>query len=473
MARKSKPQKSTFNPISYLKSGSARKLPIYECLIPKSWNEDKKFPILFARKHVNGNLTFVSVLVDLLCTGAKDVLFFVNEPEFIYREIIETYEDNLLVEFIPASYELIHNIIFESVAFAEEYGIAPHEDFRFVEMIMEEDTDDFPVVEVHLGKNGKAHLHLNQGDERIKYFEHQILKYGKKGTYEIFYHDGDPFLDEDLIDDLFSDSCMFWDELEWEEFYEKGDFDDLPADIIIFTLNKLPDYSYDLMKEEKLFTPFTKVKSTDLPISKSQFGAKEKERMHQLYELMQHWDSEENVANPEILEKIENELLIYPENRVIWQYKWEYYQRIEDDKKAIQIAQEMKKKFPDYLLGITCHAQSLIEMEMVDAIPDAMNNCHKIQDFDPKRKKFHKTELLSFYSPWIYYYAKTGQVRASFFLMNLLIEHEILGNFPLHPQVQEPYMEAISKVVQAFYAKVKSGYISKDKFLDMMLGSLD
>lgn len=79
--KKSKPQKTTFNPITYLKTGNARKLPIYECLLPKDWEEIKTFPAIISRKHVNGNVTFTSVLVDLMCTGAKDVLFFVNEPE--------------------------------------------------------------------------------------------------------------------------------------------------------------------------------------------------------------------------------------------------------------------------------------------------------------------------------------------------------------------------------------------------------
>lgn len=33
--KKSKPQKTTFNPMTYLKTGNARKLPVYECLLPK------------------------------------------------------------------------------------------------------------------------------------------------------------------------------------------------------------------------------------------------------------------------------------------------------------------------------------------------------------------------------------------------------------------------------------------------------
>lgn len=471
--KKQKSQDTKFNPISYLKSGSARKLPIHECLIPKSWEKDKKFLILFSRKHVNGNLTFASILVDLLCTGAKDVLFFVNESRFVYENILERYEESLMIEFVPVSYELIHNIIFESIAFAEDYGIAPHEDFRFVEMILEEDTDDFPRIKVPLGENGKAHLHLNKGDERINYFEQQILKYGKKGTYEIFYNDNDLLFEEDDFlkddEDFLLNSCLFWGEEEWAEFYDTGDFDELPIDIIYHTISRMQEYDFDKMKQEKLFAPFTKIKSTTSPTSRIDYSEKERVQMLQIHELLQAWDSSDAKPNLTLLTKIESHIEQSPTNRILWQYKWEYYLKIDDDQNMIETALEMKRRFPDYLFGLTCHAQTFIEMEKVDEIPDAMNNIHKLQDFDPKRKKFHKTELLAFYSPWIYYYSKTGQVRAAFFLMQLLFEHELNGHLMIHPLVLEAYRSATSKVVTSFYTKVKSGTISKNDFIDMMM----
>lgn len=188
-------------------------------------------------------------------------MFFVNEPESLYREILDNYKDGLLLDFEPVSYEFIHNVIFESVAFAEEYGIAPHEDFRYAELILEEDSDDFPRIEVPLGEGGKAHLYLNFDDERAPYFERKILKYGKAGTYEIIRNDFDPFLDEDGFDDeeewdedakedKYSEPCFSWDELDWDEFYDEENFEGLTNDIVIYTLSHLSVYSYEEMIEE-------------------------------------------------------------------------------------------------------------------------------------------------------------------------------------------------------------------------------
>jgi len=474
--KKSKPQKIAFNPITYLRSESARKLPVYECLLPKGWEEIKKFPVIFARKHVNGNITFVSVLVDLLCTGAKDVIFFVNEPESLYREILRRYEDELLLEFLPVSYELIHNVIFESVAFAEDYGIAPHEDFRFAELVLEEDSDDFPRIEIPLGENGKAHLYLNIEDERAPYFERQILKYGDPKTYEITRNDFNPFLDgvdwdeeEEFEDEDDLDTCFGWGEAEWEDFYDAGEFEDLDSDLVYFTIQRIPGYSYDKMVDEPLFSPFLEIEWTSDPISRKAFSKQELVFLEQVFEKLEDADLELDGPDPELLEFIEGGISKYPKNNILLQYKWEYHQRSADMEAALKIALEMKEKFPEYLFGLTCHAQTLIENGEVDSIPEAMNDFTRIQDFLPKRGKFHLSELQVFYSPWIYYYAKTGQVRAAHFLITLLEDHLISNAYPLHELVESAYFEAASQVVKLYYQKVKSGQVSKDEFMEMAL----
>jgi hypothetical protein len=109
-------------------------------------------------------------------------------------------------------------------------------------------------------------------------------------------------------------------------------------------------------------------------------------------------------------------------------------------------------------------------MGEVDSIPEAMNDFTKIQDFLPNREKFHITELQSFYSPWIYYYAKTGQLRAASFLFNLLEDHFVLISFPLHPLVENALAEAALKVVEPFYKRVEAGEVSMEEYVDMMMG---
>jgi hypothetical protein len=358
------------------------------------------------------------------------------------------------------------------VAFADEFGIAPHEDFRYAELILDEDTDDFPKLEVPLGEDGKALLYLNFDDERAPYFERQILKYGEVGTYDIIRNDFDPFLDEDETDNKFSVSCRAWDELDWENFYEEGNFENPPSEVVIFTLSCLPDYSYEKMIEEPMFAPFLEISHTQEPITKLSFTKGEQKFLTEVYERLEFSDLEFDGEDLELLNMIESGIKKYPKNRILYQYKWEYFQRNEDLPKALEIALEMKEKFPDYLFGLSCHAQTLIEMGEVDSIPEAMKEFKKIQDFLPDREKFHITELQSFYSPWIYYYAKTGQLRAASFLFSLLEDRLVLIYFPLHDLVENALADEAFKVVEPFFKKVKAGEVSKEQFVEMMMGEL-
>lgn len=473
--KKSKPQRTKFNPINYLKTGNARKLPIHQCLLPTNWEEVKKFPAIVARKHVNNHVTFASVLVDLLCTGAKDVLFFVNEPESLYQEILENYEDGISIQFEPVSYELIHNVIFESVAFAEEFGIAPHEDFKFAELILEEDSDDFPRLEVPLGEEGKAYLYLTEGDDRAPYFERQILKYGKPGTFQIIRNEFASLFDEDDLDededsDKYLVSCYGWDELDWEEFYDEMNLDELPNEILLYTISRLPEYEYDEMVDEPIFAPFLDIQHTEEDIEEFRYSKEELGFMKSVYENLQLMNSKDKAGHLDLLKQIEIGINNYPTNRVLHHYHWEYFQRMEDLPKALEIAKEMKEKFPDYLYSLSSHAQTLIEMGEVNSIPEAMNHHVTIQDFISEREIFHINELQVFYSPWIYYFSKTGQLRIALFLYNFLQDYFVLFSNDLHPLVENALVDATRKVVEPYYEKVQSRKVSKVEFVDLMMG---
>lgn len=136
---------------------------------------------------------------------------------------------------------------------------------------------------------------------------------------------------------------------------------------------------------------------------------------------------------------------------------------------TLKIALEMKRKFPDWPFGLTCHAQTLIENGEVDSIPEAMNNFTRIQDFPPNQRKFHLSALQGSYSPWIYYYAKTGQNRAAHFLITFLEDELTLLDYPLHELAASAYFETACYVVQSYYRKVKLGQVSKDEFMEMAL----
>lgn len=95
-------------------------------------------------------------LVDSLCTGVKDSFYRLRLEDYeLQDDYVNSYEG---LTFRECSYEEAHNRIYGSIAFAEEAGISPDKSFALSKYILEEDTDDIPLIEYEYGLNGKHYL---------------------------------------------------------------------------------------------------------------------------------------------------------------------------------------------------------------------------------------------------------------------------------------------------------------------------
>lgn len=155
------------SPRKYIET-KVRTLPIYKCLVNKDWEETKMAEVLVMRKHNNGHITAGVYLVDLLCLGIRDTFYFFNEPE---EEIEGRIGPEFKDIFIEIEYNLAHNIVYAGMDFAMEFEITPHKDFALTCYILEDDTDDIPLIEIAVGsEDGKPHLivsHSNQCPEAL------------------------------------------------------------------------------------------------------------------------------------------------------------------------------------------------------------------------------------------------------------------------------------------------------------------
>lgn len=143
------------SPRKYIQT-RARTLPVYKCLVNADWRESDLASITVMRRHVNGNVTAGSYLVDLLCLGVKDTFFWFNEPE---SAITDRMPPGMMMEI---DYNLAHNIIWAGHDFAADYDIEPTKDFALTQMILEEDNDDIPLMEIHTGdESGQPRLVAN------------------------------------------------------------------------------------------------------------------------------------------------------------------------------------------------------------------------------------------------------------------------------------------------------------------------
>ncbi|NLY25517.1 MAG: hypothetical protein GX042_11010 [Bacteroidales bacterium] len=147
MAKKQHPQ--ILSPENYIRQ-RARNLPIFKCLVNEGWEEDGLAQLTISRRHINGNITYCSYLVDLKCLGVKDTFYDFNIPEVHFELVLERMEQGYAL--VGIEYALAHNIIHAGWEFGEEIGFKAHKDFLSITRYMlEEDSDAIPLIKIECG----------------------------------------------------------------------------------------------------------------------------------------------------------------------------------------------------------------------------------------------------------------------------------------------------------------------------------
>lgn len=153
--------------------------------------------VIVTRRHTGGKVTVGFYLVDLYCTGVKDTYYRFGMEQYELDEIIDQYD-----MFEPCTYDEAHNLIYGSIAFAEEAGIQPHKDFGLTQYILEEDDEHIPLIDYEYGRDGKHCLICHTQLEAKRYL---------------------PLLEKNLgvgnFDYIIADEAP-------DDYYDDGDFDD-------------------------------------------------------------------------------------------------------------------------------------------------------------------------------------------------------------------------------------------------------
>ena len=155
-----KRNKPTSNHPCHRTSTSAKKgrlLPVEACYVNADWKESGLAHVTVARRHAGGTYTLGMYLTDTFCLGVKDTFYHFSISDEDYEELLDNMEDTY-GGLQQISYEEAHNLIYGAIAFAEEAGIHPHKGFATTQYLLEEDTEDVPLIEYEYGRDGKHYL---------------------------------------------------------------------------------------------------------------------------------------------------------------------------------------------------------------------------------------------------------------------------------------------------------------------------
>ena len=189
----------------YLKQ-RMRSVEIGKCYINPSIQGIGLGHVVVTRRHTGGNVSVGCYLVDTFCLGVKDSLYRLRMTPYEFSFFMEPLEREGVEE---CSYEEAHNWIYGAIDFAEEGGIKPDKSFALTKYILEEDTDDVPLIEYEFGKDGQHFLVVDSELEASKYLP--TLRKTLSDDFDFMINDDlDDFDedDEDEFDDMEDDD---WD----------------------------------------------------------------------------------------------------------------------------------------------------------------------------------------------------------------------------------------------------------------------
>ncbi len=418
MAKKKNPAKLQvyLSEDNYLKSGKARNLSIKKCLINADWQDAGIASIVVVRQHINGNITVGMYMADLFCVGVKSTHFYFNISEDEFSNLAQLMAKNYQIT--ECDYSLAHNIIYGSVAFAQDYEIPPHKDFNLTKMILEEDDDDVPLVDIEFGREGMPFLISNSDDPKMKFYHSQLLKYAGEGNF----HYITEVAQEELHDESKPD---FWEKKDWNLFFEDLDGCKDEEELLYKMLDSFESVHYIFEKtlsrptveQKKLSTPnfSTKMDLVYEPLSlinykESDEENKEIDSYNKALANLQTSNFRTKSKAKKLAINLKKATVKWPNNPIFLNYLFSAYQFSRDFSASKEIAKLTVELFPSYLFGKIVYAKLMIQDGELDQVPELFNNKYNLKAIYPDRKKFHVQEYLELNILWCEYFLEKGDL---------------------------------------------------------------
>ena len=172
-------QSQSLSPERFIRE-KARQLPIEACYMTQDLRSGLG-SFIVVRKHKNEKYTVGYYLVDTFCRGVVNTGYRLRMDADEYKDFIDEWKEKEKIR--PVEYAELHNWIYGAVEFAEDAGLEPMEDFELTEYLLEEDTDDIPLMKFEYGKDGRHCLLADNRLEASYYIPTMIDHLGYDFTY--------------------------------------------------------------------------------------------------------------------------------------------------------------------------------------------------------------------------------------------------------------------------------------------------
>ena len=164
-------------PEQYIRQ-KAHTLPLGQCYMNKNWFISGIAIGVVTRCHNKGTYTVGIFQMDTFCSGINECKVEFSLEKTNYNNLIKYLTDTFKIE--PVTYTEVHNLIYGAMEFGQEAGFTLPMAFNLAQHVLEEDTEEIPLIKYQYGKDGK-HLLLAEDERELDTFmPHLINHLGKE-----------------------------------------------------------------------------------------------------------------------------------------------------------------------------------------------------------------------------------------------------------------------------------------------------
>ncbi len=455
----------------------ARNLKIGKCFTSNNWEDTRIATVTVTREHINGNLTVGFFLVDLGLLGVKDASYYFNMPAANFYELKNHQMQGFGIKEI--SYEFAHNLIYGAVAYAEDYGFKPHKDFEVARYILEEDTEDIPLVEFEFGMDGVPTLFGSPDNPRNQERIHleKTLGVGNFNFFTVGGFEQDDEVVEDDEGDEFEEDDEFDEDGEFDDDdeFDKDDDDDdmlggwdddieemgvagwstedwtaylaLPREELSFrVIQYYVDKHFQRQHPELAgHDPLFEIAGTILmaPDEPDELSDGEKKAIKKFVEYNEEDKSEKAFA---ILKKSVN---LFPESILFNKFLLIMTFGNKSTEESYKFFEQLVKKIPDNLVFRNLCAEFFLLKNDFERVPGIYENQTSLDKLYPEKDQMPQSLVVGFCNNYCWYYLEMND------LVHAEPYYQVLNLFA-DPEVSDNHKETISLVVETKFANLQS-----------------
>jgi hypothetical protein len=174
----------------------SRQFPMFSCQISEDWQGDSGMAqVAVARLQPDSRIAYGIYLIDKFCLGLKNTSYGANLSAAEFQDLCPSGHT---MPMQPCAPELAHQMIFQAIDYAAQFGFKPQKDYKWSRLILEKRGTLPETYPITFGREGKP-FYVSGPYDNPEAVIARLEKTAGPGNYDYVIQTGEPPFDDDIL----------------------------------------------------------------------------------------------------------------------------------------------------------------------------------------------------------------------------------------------------------------------------------